>query len=117
MLIGIHALEFDPAASVVVDIHPSGVDFGESARRNRRIPTIDGNVAVVDFGSTDSDRTLRFTWSATKYEEEVLDRMMKLHPRWIVSTEKGVWESIPGTVVTSNGSTTVTVLPVRRMSE
>lgn len=104
MTITISALTFDPLGSVTLQPLPSS-DIDTLRRRVSRIETLDGGVALNDFGYTDGDRTLQIEFRPRdQAQEDQIKRLLRLHGRVRVSTRDGVYLAAPESYARSRGA-------------
>ena len=86
----ISATTFDPSGAVTIKALPSS-DYGTTARRMNRIATLDGGSVTNDFGFSEADKTMRIDWQQDRATDEAVERMVQLHARVYLSTNRGMW--------------------------
>jgi hypothetical protein len=90
---------------------------GDTRRRVNRIATLDGGVAVNDFGFTDADRTINMVWQPTSRAiEDAVDRMVQLYDRVHVSTRAGVFLAAPETYTPGAAESRLRLLVIEKLS-
>ena len=89
-LIALEAAVFDPLGAITLDALPDS-DLSASTRRVTRTATLDGNAALVDNGWTASDSTLTIEAYLTREEEATIQRLIRLYPGVICSTDQGCY--------------------------
>jgi len=88
------------------------------ARRNNRIPTLDGGAVIPDFGYSDADRTLDIRWTARdSVQVETVRRLAKTYSRLIVTTAEGCFYGAPGPFAISNGVVQIQILVEKRLDQ
>ncbi|MDV7390554.1 hypothetical protein RZS08_04335, partial [Arthrospira platensis SPKY1] len=88
----VSALTFDPDGHITIDLLPK-TDRGELRRRVSRVATLDGGVAVNNFGFTDADRTLRLHYRRSQRVDEGLSRLCRLYAFVRVVMHDGVYRA------------------------
>ena len=114
MLLYLTSKSFDLAGAVVIDV-PSP-NWGDDRRRATRIATLDGGAVVDDFGHADADRTFTLDWAVSEAEHAVIDRLVRLHDRVRIGNPTAVFECIIGGYSVRNGSATLSLQVVDRLS-
>ncbi len=117
MLATISSTTFDPSGYIELDADPASVLGGERRRRANRIATLDGGVAINDFGYADGDRTIDLTWQprAAAVEDNV-QRLLALYPRLQVSVRSGVFLAAPETFTPGTDSSRLRLLVISKLS-
>lgn len=96
MNIQLTAIDFDLLGHVSLRVNPDS-DIGETSRRNNRIATLDGGAVLNDGGFSEADRTMTLRWKTlSNAQRQAVDRMVKLHSLFRVSTPDGVFSAAPG---------------------
>jgi effector-binding domain-containing protein len=87
---------FDVNGYVPITPTTDKADFGESRRRASRVQTLDGGIAVNDFGYADGDRTITLYWRPRSAAVEAnIKRLVEQYQRLNLSTKDGFYEVIP----------------------
>ena len=89
-LVSLEAAVFDPLGAITLDALPDS-ELSASTRRVTRTATLDGNAALVDNGWTAADSTLTIEAYLTPAEEATIQRLIRLYPGVICSTEGGCY--------------------------
>lgn len=110
----ISALTFDPMGRVELDLL-SGSDLGELRRRVSRVATLDGGVAVNNFGFTDADRTARLRYRRTQEADQGVDRMLRLYAFVRLVMVDGVYRAALESHSMDATTGTVTLLILERL--
>jgi len=93
-VIFISAITFDLQGTA--DIHAlANSDAGTMTRRTSRTATLDGGVAVNDFGYTDADRDMIVSMKQTKSLDDTLRYIVRNYGQIHVSTPEGFYKAIP----------------------
>lgn len=117
MLYGLSTPTYDPFGHLMLDCLPSQND-GEVRRRVNRSPTLDGGVAVNDFGFSDADRNIELRWELTsRTEAETAQSMVIAYDRLILSTPSGVFLAAPESYSATGQEAVIRLLVVERLSE
>jgi hypothetical protein len=116
MLCTICAPEFDLDGVVklrlVSDVEPS-----ETRRRVSRIATLDGGVAINDFGFSDGDRTLLLRWAPeSRQQHDDIERMVQLYPLLQVALRSGVYLAAPESYQPGSDESTLRLLVKQKLS-
>lgn len=116
MRVTISAPTFDPLGYVELDATPDS-DVTAARRRVSRVATLDGGVAVNDFGASDGDREFRITFPLTTELERAVTRMLRLYARVTVCTAEGVFTAAMQDYRRNDANGQLTILPIRKTSE
>lgn len=93
------------------------MNSGDTKRRVNRIATLDGGVAVNDFGFTDADRTINMVWQpASRAVDEAIDRLVQTYDRLHVSTRAGVFLAAPETYTPGAAESRLRLLVIEKVS-
>jgi hypothetical protein len=115
-LVALEAAVFDPLGAITLDALPDS-ELSASTRRVTRTATLDGNAAMVDNGWTASDSTLTIEAYLTPAEEATIQRLIRLYPGVICSTDQGCYlGAIQSFSRTSSGRFVVSFLIQRDMT-
>jgi len=114
MLVTISGRDFDLAGVCTIDVPQP--DFGLTARRTSRVATFDGAV-VNDFGFSDSDRTMVFSWTPTQEQEDTIKRLVRYQERVRVPTPHGLMECVIRSYTVQRSVATLVLDCVARLSE
>jgi len=91
MIVSISSELFDLSGQVTINTLANNTN-GETNRRVNRVATLDGGSAISDRGYSESDRDLVYSWRPeSKAQNDLVDRMVKLHARVHVATVDGVY--------------------------
>lgn len=110
----ISALTFDPAGRVALDLLPES-DSGELRRRVSRVATLDGGVAINNFGFTDADRTVRLRYRRRPETVKGLERMFRLYAFVRLVMADGVYRAALESHALDATTGTVTLLILERL--
>jgi len=108
------AYDFDGVVTLRLSAlpQPDGV-----RRRVNRIATLDGGVAVNDFGFADADRTLLLRWAPTGQAQHAeIDRLVQTYPLLQVATRDGVFLAAPETYVQGTEESSLRLLVTQKLS-
>ena len=95
----------------------SPAEPSETRRRVNRIATLDGGVALNDFGFTDADRTLLLAWSPeSRRQHEAIERLVQTYPELQVATASGVYLAAPEVYQQGNEESTLRLLVLAKLS-
>lgn len=117
MIVYISAESFDLFGSMSFTPLPAS-NADEVSRRVTRIGTLDAGVAVNDRGYSDGDRDLVYEFKPVSREHNATaQRLVRLHPRVIVSNEEGVFLCAPESFQPGPDQNTFRLLVIQRLSE
>lgn len=117
MNISIASVDYDLAGHITIDVSPITTD-GDTARRVSRVATLDGDVAIIDRGYAEGDRTLEYTWRPTsKTEIDTIDRLFKQYSLLNVSTHNAVYLAAPNRFTPGAEEATMTLYVKSVLSE
>lgn len=117
MNVTISAQTFDLLGSFSFSALPSSAS-GEVSRRVTRVATLDAGVAVNDRGYSDGDRDLSYTWKPVSREQDAIaQRIVRLHPRVIVSNAEGVFLCAPRSFEPGAEENRMLLYVIERLSE
>lgn len=86
-------------------------------RRVNRSATLDGGVAVNDFGFSDGDRILLLRWQPTgKAQHLAVDRLVQIYPLLQVATAGGMYLAAPEVYVQGSEESSLRLLVTRKLS-
>lgn len=114
-MISLSAPVFDLIGNTIIQELPDS-DISTIRRRINRSPTLDGGVAVNDFGHAVGDRTFAVTWlPGSAAELESVQRLVRLYGRLVAVTPEGAFVVAPEDIVLSgtDGQATLTLLVIR----
>jgi len=114
-MITITPINFDPAGPLRIRYAPN-TDRGDWGRRSNRVATLDGGVAVNDFGFSEGDRTVVVRWRSTESEELRARSIVQTHRLVNLSMNDGIYEAVPLRVNQSDLETRLTLLITRRLA-
>lgn len=118
MLATISTREFDPDGYVQIEATVASALGGERTRRVNRVTTLDGGVAINDFGYTDGDRTLDLRWTpASEAQERAVERLLRTYPTLCVTVPDGAFLAAPERYTPGTDESTLRLLVVSRLSE
>jgi hypothetical protein len=93
-MIFLSSITFDLEGTADIDALANS-DAGTMTRRTNRVATLDGGVAVNDFGYTDADRDLTVRMRLTEELDNTLRYIVRNHGQIHVSTSEGFFKAIP----------------------
>jgi hypothetical protein len=93
-MISISAITFDMSGFIEFEPLPDA-DYGLLARRFKKSQTLDGGVAVSDFGYTSADREFDIRLKPTSAEDSTLRYIVENHDQVHVSTAEGFFKAVP----------------------
>lgn len=86
-------------------------------RRVNRIATLDGGVAINDFGFADADRTLLLRWVPTGQAQHAeIERLVQTYPLLQVATQAGVFLAAPEVYVAGAEESSLRLLVTAKLS-
>jgi L-rhamnose isomerase len=95
MIVSITSDEFDLDGAILLDVLPES-NFGEVRRRVNRIRTIDGGIAVNDFGAWEGDRSITLRWVPTDIDKEIaVAKLTRIHNKIKISVDGQIYLAIP----------------------
>jgi hypothetical protein len=116
MLTCLSTLTFDLDGFIEVSTSDK-MTSGDTRRRVNRIATLDGGVAVNDFGFTDADRTINMIWQpVSRAVEDAIDRLVQTYDRLHVSTRAGVFLAAPETYTPGAAESRLRLLVIEKVS-
>jgi len=116
MMVTLSALVFDPSGHVRLDALPRS-DVRSLSRRINRAATLDGGVAVNDFGYAPGDRTITLQWRPDRATYDAVARLLRLYGSVRLVMEEGVFLAAPETIRDdAGGSTTMTLLITEQLT-
>ena len=104
---------FDLQGAVELELNASNRPLGASRRVNR-VATLDGGVAINDFGSSYADTTHTLVW-ATGPVDKAVDRLVRLYARLWLFTSEGAFLVAPELLETTNGEARLRLLTIERL--
>lgn len=114
-MITITPINFDPAGPLVIRQAPRTA-HGEWGRRANRVATLDGGVAVNDFGFSEGDRTVVVQWRCSRSQEARAKAIVSVHRLVRLSTTDGSFEAVPQRFTRKNLDASLTLLITRRLN-
>lgn len=90
-------------------------DLGTVTRRVNRVATLDGGVAVNDFGSAVGDRTLALSWRVSG-GEALIERLVREYARLTVCMRDGVYLAAPESYRRGPRESRMTLLLIERLT-
>jgi hypothetical protein len=116
MLLFLSSLTFDLDGYIEVTASDR-MTAGDTRRRVNRVATLDGGVAVNDFGFTHADRTLDVIWRPTSSAiERAIDRLVQVYDRLHVATRDGVFLAAPETYTPGAAESRLRLLVLEKVS-
>lgn len=88
------AITFDLNGSVELDALESS-SFSTLGRRTNKVATLDGGVAINDFGFTHADRDFQILVKPTPAQDSTLRYIVENYGQVYVSTREGFFKAIP----------------------
>lgn len=117
MLATLSTRDFDPAGYVQLRVSFVSALGGERARRVGRVATLDGGVALNDFGYTDGDRTIDLRWKpVSDAQERAVERLLRTYPTLCVALPDGAFLAAPERYTPGADESTLRLLVVSRLS-
>lgn len=90
----IDSITFDLQGSVELDALPDST-FSTLGRRTNKVATLDGGVAINDFGFTHADRDFQVLVKPTPEQDAALRYIVENYGQVYVSTKEGFFKAIP----------------------
>jgi hypothetical protein len=116
-MIAIASTLFDLTGHIVLHPLPTSA-MDEIRRRNNRVSTLDGGVAVNDAGHSPGDRTFRVRWRVRNEAElRAVKRMVRLYSTVIVSRQDGVFLAAPSSVDQRRGEGELELMIIEELSQ
>lgn len=115
MMISLSALTYDPAGVVLLNVLPKS-ETKSITRRVNRSSTLDGGVAVNDFGYAVGDRTFTLHWKPSRALHESVARLVRLYGSVRVATDEGVFLAALEGMRESAEETTLTLLITEQLT-
>lgn len=110
------ATTYDLEGALVLDLLPE-TDWGETRRRVSRVATLDGGVAVNDYGSAAGDRTITLAWTLdTPADEAAIDWIVSTHQTLTLCCYLGALRVAPDSLKCANGRATLVLLVLEKLS-
>lgn len=106
----------DPLGHVWIDPN-ADTDLGTPTRRVSRVATLDGGVAVNDFGYAPGDMTITLRWTPDETIDARVERMLKVHQHLICCTERGAYLCAPDAIRRQARATSISLLVLEQRSE
>ena len=94
MNISVTAPDFDTLGHALIDPLPTS-EYGLMRRRASKVQTLDGGVAVNDFGYSDGDREFVLRFRADSSMDARIKHMVEYYALVNVSTKDGFYTAIP----------------------
>lgn len=92
-------------------------DPNRITRRVTRVATLDGGAAFNDFGYSDADRTLEYTFPTRSLAQlNAVRRLMEQYPLLRVCAIDGVWLAAPSAFKPGAKESTLTLLAKEKLS-
>lgn len=98
------------------EIYSNEIPDRDIRRRINRVLTLDGGVAVNDGGYSDGDLTFEFEWTPDTVLDALINRMVQLYPRVVLSTRAGVFEVILESYRLGSTTSRLVCLPISKLS-
>lgn len=105
----------DPTGHVAIRLLPRS-EPGELLRRVQRVTTIDGGVAINDFGVCDADRTFVLQFKPTAALLAKLELMMRLAPTLMLCVREGAFVVVPSSLKPTAREAALTLLATSKVS-
>lgn len=116
MLATLSALEYNLDGHVALEIREDS-DLGETRRRVSRVQTLDGGVAVSDFGHSEGDRTISLRWSPQSADAEAaVAALVRSQSQVVVSVRDGVFRASPEVYQYAPDGSTLRLLTLEKLS-
>lgn len=95
MRVTISATSFDLDGTVDIETVAAN-DAGEKRRRNNKVQTLDGGIAINDRGYSHGDRSMTLVWpTVSKAHNALCDRLVENYDTVEVSFYEGVFLATP----------------------
>jgi hypothetical protein len=104
MNVFVSAPVFDLVGTAHIAALPSS-DFGTLVRRANKVATLDGGVAVNDFGYTAADRDFRINFKPDPEMDQTLRYLTRTYSFVHVSTSEGFYKAIPSYITGADRAT------------
>ncbi|MDY0071828.1 MAG: hypothetical protein RBR77_04180 [Thauera sp.] len=115
MMVTLSSLTFDPDG--YIEIEPlSDTDYGALVRRVNRVATLDGGVAINNFGLTDADRTVRIAFMRTAELDRLTDRLFRLYAFACLVMDDGVYRVALESRILDGAECRLSLLIVERLN-
>lgn len=104
MIISLAAKNFDPDGVAQLNVPVSGLQVSPQERRSSKYKTLDGGVAIVDFGYYDADSNIEITledW--TQEQERIIYHLVRNYPLIYASMPAGFYDVVPLSVEVFSG--------------
>lgn len=117
MIVTISSQLFDLLGSLSFKPLPDS-SAGEVSRRVTRVGTLDAGAALNDRGYSEGDRDLVYEWKPISRDHDAIaQRLVRLHPRVIVSNREGVFLCAPERFDPGPEQNRFRLLVIERLSE
>ena len=119
-MFGVATTVFDVAGARIFkrDELDKELDNRQGARRVTRTATLDGGAAIADMGYSDSDRDIKIVEPEASIEAADYARYIcENYARVVVSTPDGAYEAVPASHGLDDGTLTLKLLVISKLSE
>ena len=117
MFATLSTIEFDPDGHVILPAAGLGLLGGESRRRVSRITTLDGGVAINDFGYTAADETIELSWlPESRALDDNVQRLLETYPRLHVAILTGFYLVAPESFARGSEESVLRLLVIAKLS-
>ena len=98
-------------SAISIELNGDDTDLGETVRRVNRSETLDGGVAINDFGSTQADRTMYLAWDTmTAAGEQQVKDLVAQNSTLRLAIPEGLFLVAPESFRSGPETSTLTVL-------
>jgi hypothetical protein len=116
MIAQLSSLTFDLDGAVALEILGDS-DLGSSTRRVTRVATLDGGVAVNDFGYAAADKTILLRWvPASKDDADKIKRLVELYAQLYLSVDGNLYIVAPRQMLINQGVHELSLLVIQKVS-
>jgi hypothetical protein len=116
MIAQLSSLTFDLDGAIILEILDDS-DLGTTSRRVTRIATLDGGVAINDFGYSAADKILLLRFQSTsKTEVDRVRRLVELYDRLNLSVDGQFYVVAPNQMLINQGVHELSLLVIQKVS-
>lgn len=101
---------------VSIELDANQTDLGQTSRRVNRQKTLDGGIAVSDFGSTEADRTLVLVWDSVSTTDNTVATMVQENSQLRVAVDGKLYRVAPESFETNRSRSTLTLLVLEQLA-
>lgn len=115
MRIYLASMTFDPLGFIEIDARPT-TDAGAIRRRISRAATLDGGVAINNFGMTDADRTALIRFERSAELEGLTNRLFRLYAFATLSMRDGFYRVALESIALEGNDCVMTLMILERLN-